>query len=248
MIVLLFFLGCSQPLQPLLLTASEPKGSNCPNGGTAISYGLDLNGNGTLDANEINQTKYACQKKSKALSKAKAEELIKQMPIFTDGTAYCEVHVGMRGPKAAHVQGRPLDGRNNSYWSDYQCFQSIVDEGYGFYGRCINQDYSNRYECYSIELFPNENKGTVFDDYLYIPCGTIRFSGIDNIVNKTENEAIVYFGYNRSINDSTVDILKDCSLTDYEQEGSNDVSITLLRNQDGEWIVSEPLKERGFQR
>ena len=104
------------------------------------------------------------------------------------------------------------------------------------------------YECYFVEVFANENKGVVFSGNLYIPCGTVRFSGIDNIVLKEEKEAIVYFGYNRNINNSTVNVLKDCRLTDHEQEGRNKTSVTFLQDQDGEWIISESLKERGFQR
>lgn len=294
MVILFLLFGCSKPLNSLLLTEEEPKGSNCQHGGTTIShgldlnlngslelnevvekkyvclneiitttveeakgsncqhggtvisYGLDLNANGVLDPNEINQTKYACQKKSQALSKTKAEELIKQQPIFTDGTTYCDVYVGMRGPKAIHVRGKPLF--SDLDWSDYKCFNPIVDEGYASYGNCIDHQYPDLYECYFVEVFANENKGVVFSGNLYIPCGTVRFSGIDNIVLKEEKEAIVYFGYNRNINNSTVNVLKDCRLTDHEQEGRNKTSVTFLQDQDGEWIISESLKERGFQR
>lgn len=46
----------------LIKTTSEPKGSNCANGGTKIETGLDVNGNGALDSFEIDtiQTKYLC--------------------------------------------------------------------------------------------------------------------------------------------------------------------------------------------
>jgi hypothetical protein len=49
-------------LNALIKTTTEPAGANCPNGGTKIETGLDANGNGVLDAGEVNssQTKYVC--------------------------------------------------------------------------------------------------------------------------------------------------------------------------------------------
>jgi hypothetical protein len=46
----------------LVKTTSEPSANNCPNGGVKLEYGLDANGNGTLDVSEINSalTKYVC--------------------------------------------------------------------------------------------------------------------------------------------------------------------------------------------
>jgi len=39
---------------------SEPKGENCPYGGKVIKSGLDLNGDGIFDANEVTATEYLC--------------------------------------------------------------------------------------------------------------------------------------------------------------------------------------------
>jgi hypothetical protein len=49
-------------LNALIKTTSEPAGANCSNGGTKIETGLDANGNGVLDASEVNgsQTQYVC--------------------------------------------------------------------------------------------------------------------------------------------------------------------------------------------
>jgi hypothetical protein len=46
----------------LVKTTSETVGANCATGGVKVEYGLDANGNGTLDASEINPslTKYVC--------------------------------------------------------------------------------------------------------------------------------------------------------------------------------------------
>ena len=47
----------------LINTTTEAAGNNCANGGVKIEVGLDLNDNGLLEINEINnsQTKYICQ-------------------------------------------------------------------------------------------------------------------------------------------------------------------------------------------
>jgi hypothetical protein len=46
----------------LIKTTTEPAGANCTNGGTKIETGIDTDGNGVLDAGEVNsiQTKYVC--------------------------------------------------------------------------------------------------------------------------------------------------------------------------------------------
>ncbi|WP_225413209.1 DUF7151 family protein [Stigmatella hybrida] len=38
----------------------EPSGANCSQGGTAVKSGLDSNGNGTLDADEVSNTTFVC--------------------------------------------------------------------------------------------------------------------------------------------------------------------------------------------
>lgn len=44
-------------------TSEEPAGDNCANGGIRVEVGIDNNGNGDLDANEVinSQTKYVCK-------------------------------------------------------------------------------------------------------------------------------------------------------------------------------------------
>jgi trimeric autotransporter adhesin len=46
----------------LILTTTEPAGANCTTGGVKQEYGIDANGNGTLEPGEINAalTKYVC--------------------------------------------------------------------------------------------------------------------------------------------------------------------------------------------
>ncbi|WP_298550275.1 hypothetical protein [uncultured Algibacter sp.] len=44
----------------LTSVVTEPAGDNCENGGVKIDSGVDVNGNGTLDADEITTTAYVC--------------------------------------------------------------------------------------------------------------------------------------------------------------------------------------------
>ena len=44
----------------LLNVTDEASGTNCGNGGVKVTSGIDINGNGTLDASEIQVTKYVC--------------------------------------------------------------------------------------------------------------------------------------------------------------------------------------------
>ena len=41
-------------------TSTEPAGSNCADGGLKIEVGLDDNNDGSLQANEVDQTQYVC--------------------------------------------------------------------------------------------------------------------------------------------------------------------------------------------
>jgi OmcA/MtrC family decaheme c-type cytochrome len=53
--------GTGQPGAPALMKSSdEPAGTNCPNGGTKVEVGVDKNGNGALDQDEITSTAYVC--------------------------------------------------------------------------------------------------------------------------------------------------------------------------------------------
>lgn len=50
----------SNGLNSLIKTAIEQPGTNCPNGGYQLNFGLDSNNNGVLDNNEISSTEYLC--------------------------------------------------------------------------------------------------------------------------------------------------------------------------------------------
>jgi hypothetical protein len=59
---------CDAPTRMLLLRAeTEPVGTHCSVAGTAVSAGLDLNGNGVLDDDEVSTVQYQCGTKLAAL-------------------------------------------------------------------------------------------------------------------------------------------------------------------------------------
>jgi hypothetical protein len=52
---------CDEPAATLVLRqAAEPPGSNCAAGGSAVSAGLDVDGDGALDDGEVLKTNYVC--------------------------------------------------------------------------------------------------------------------------------------------------------------------------------------------
>lgn len=53
----------SDGISSLLVTTKESAGTNCASGGLKVQNGKDLNANGVLDVNEIEQTKYVCNGK-----------------------------------------------------------------------------------------------------------------------------------------------------------------------------------------
>jgi hypothetical protein len=55
-----FLSDSDETLSPLVSSAAEPAGANCADGGTAISAGLDTDGDGVLTPTEVNSVTYVC--------------------------------------------------------------------------------------------------------------------------------------------------------------------------------------------
>ncbi len=68
LVVAALAVGCEGPVGPtgasgsngLVATSDEPPGTHCADGGTKIEVGVDLDEDGTLDANEVTNTSYVC--------------------------------------------------------------------------------------------------------------------------------------------------------------------------------------------
>jgi hypothetical protein len=73
-------------LNALIKTTTEPAGANCANGGTKIETGLDANGNGVLDLEEINSnsTSFICSNSIQTTS----SNLYSQMIAFSSSTSW----------------------------------------------------------------------------------------------------------------------------------------------------------------
>jgi hypothetical protein len=59
-LALLFAGGCGPAPSSLMSTEEEPAGANCTHGGTRLEYGVDADGNGALDAEEVDGKAYVC--------------------------------------------------------------------------------------------------------------------------------------------------------------------------------------------
>ena len=67
--------GDNAKANSLVITTGEPAGPNCPGGGTRIDVGVDGNGDGALDASEINNTSFACNGNGTSSLVTTSEEL-----------------------------------------------------------------------------------------------------------------------------------------------------------------------------
>lgn len=96
----------------LVRTGSEPAGANCPWGGTRIETGLDADGDGTLDDNEVNasETSYVCNfGPSGALSPSTGINIaVRTNGVSTQAGAPITVRFTMRDDR-----GYPLDIAGN---------------------------------------------------------------------------------------------------------------------------------------
>ncbi len=68
-----------------IATSDEAAGANCENGGTRVDHGLDANGNGSLDADEVKGTAYVCNGGAGAGGQDAVQALIVTNPIAAGG-------------------------------------------------------------------------------------------------------------------------------------------------------------------
>ena len=92
----------------LLKMAKEVAGSNCPNGGTRVEAGLDVNGNGILDASEVQGTltKYICNGLNGIMPEGKAEGEIQ----YWNGKEWVMISPGTKGQTLTFCDGKPTWG------------------------------------------------------------------------------------------------------------------------------------------
>ena len=116
----------------LVKTTTESAGANCTTGGVKIEYGLDANGNGILDAGEINTTltKYVCNGATGATgSQGPAGATGAQGPQGTQGVAG---PTGATGPQGAQGQVGPQGPSGNGFQNGSTLNQMMYWNGSGW--------------------------------------------------------------------------------------------------------------------
>jgi hypothetical protein len=122
----------------LVKTTTESAGANCTTGGVKIEYGLDANGNGILDAGEINSTltKYVCNGATGATgSQGPAGATGAQGPQGTQGVAGptgAQGATGATGPQGAQGQVGPQGPSGNGFQNGSTLNQMMYWNGSGW--------------------------------------------------------------------------------------------------------------------
>lgn len=93
-------------LQALLSIDEEPAGARCPAGGSRLASGLDRNGNGVLDADEVMSTSHLCNGQGASSPSAGAPRLLLSMSDEAAG-AICS-HGGKRIDTGLDANGNGL--------------------------------------------------------------------------------------------------------------------------------------------
>jgi hypothetical protein len=100
----------SNGLNALINTITEPAGANCSNGGTKIETGLDVNNNGILESNEVNNllTKYICNglSNSNAIQTPNGQGEL----LYWNGMDWTSVPAGQTGQNLTICYGVPQWG------------------------------------------------------------------------------------------------------------------------------------------
>ncbi len=100
----------------LVVVSQEPAGDNCPNGGNKIEVGLDANGDGDLDADEVYSTFYECN------GADGVEPLPDLRALEVEGCPDFRGIDGYSATAAAAIGGSRI------YWYDGQQFSRRVDD------------------------------------------------------------------------------------------------------------------------
>ena len=97
-------------LNALIKTTSEVAGANCANGGNKIETGVDANGNGVLDAGEVNasQTQYVCNGNSGNGSLSNGTNQGEM--LYWNGTSWVNVPPGQTGQYLTFCYNAPQWG------------------------------------------------------------------------------------------------------------------------------------------
>lgn len=97
-------------LQSLLVVTPEPAGTNCADGGQRIDYGIDDNGNGTLEAAEIDGTSYACDGATGGTGLQSLVKITPEPADFTCPAAGQRIDYGIDDDSNGTLDAAEIDG------------------------------------------------------------------------------------------------------------------------------------------
>jgi hypothetical protein len=146
-------------LNALIKTTAEPAGSNCTNGGTKIETGLDVNGNGVLDASEINasQTQYVCNGlNNNSSSNSNNSTFSMRLGFSTNSVWICpsgitKIKIELWGAGGGGAGGSGGNTNNGcSYWI-----------GMGYVGANGGSGGSGGYNCSVLDVIPGNSYNIV---------------------------------------------------------------------------------------
>jgi hypothetical protein len=113
-------------LTTLAAVVQEAIGSNCPTGGSMISAGLDVNGNGLLDAVEVKSKQYVCNGTTGLTGGAGKSSLVKMTPELSG--ANC-VNGGTRITVGLDANGNNVLDASEVSATDYVCSGNTGAQG-----------------------------------------------------------------------------------------------------------------------
>ena len=100
-------------------TSEEPAGNNCANGGIKIEVGIDTNGNGELDTNEVDnsQTKYVC----KGNDGENGKDALAKVSEEPKGSEHCPKSAGIKIEIGIDINGNGELDENEVVDTQYVC-------------------------------------------------------------------------------------------------------------------------------
>lgn len=126
----------SNGLNSLVSTTPEQPGENCPNGGFRLNFGLDGNGNGTLDPNEVTSTEYLCNTDPSDGLTSLISTIVEQPSDNCINGGY-RLDVGLDGNANGVLDAEEVSN------SEYLCNGDPADFTYQSYASLISQSSTN---------------------------------------------------------------------------------------------------------
>ncbi|WP_224249812.1 DUF7151 family protein [Hyalangium gracile] len=153
--------------QALVRLDPEPAGANCAQGGTAVLSGLDINRNGTLEANEITQTRYVCSTLSVFATGWAAS-------APTDNSGEVPASLWFNSGRKARIVKTSASSRIKITISDNLAAGAGVNGGYAYYRVRMNGGYVSP-DCLQQQYISNASG---WANSFYFPFATVCLTDV----------------------------------------------------------------------